>query len=87
MPLKAALQLEGQEDLRYGGGGHLAPAHQFVNRGGYRPEGFQHLAGVATRPILPFPAKGLGRGGRAAQNIQNIVGVAHQYGPIPDKAI
>ena len=43
MPLQAALQLQGEEDLRHGGGGHLASAHQFVNRNGGMPEGLKGL--------------------------------------------
>src|SRR6187431_2735880 len=87
VPFQAAFQLEGQQDLRHGGGGHLASAYQFVNRSGYRAQRPQDLC---SAPVLldffRFFNRLRGRL-RLAEHTYNIVGVAHQNGPFTDKVI
>src|SRR6185312_7589793 len=87
VPLQAAVQLEGQQDLRYGGGGHLASAYQFVNRSGYGAElGHDRFSGPVMRDLFRFFSR-LADGLRLPEHTYNIVGIASQNGPIPDQGI
>ena len=87
MPFQAAFQLEGQQDLRHGGGGHLASAYQFVNRSGYRSQSAEYHCSLYVVGFLYRFLKRLRRGLRQTEHTYNIVCVAYQNGPIPDKAI
>ena len=75
MPLQAAFQLQSQEDLRYGGGGHLASTYQFVNRGGYLAERPDDLAGSTPNRFLYRFFKGLAWLQWPPEHTQNIVRV------------
>ena len=87
VPLQAAVQLEGQQDLRHGGGGHLASAYQFVNRSGYGAKlGQDRCSGTVVRNLFRFFSR-LAAGLRLPEHTYNIVGIARQNGPISDKDI
>ena len=76
VPLQTTFQLEGQQDLRYGGGGHLASAYQFVNRSGYGAElGQDRFSGTVMRNLFWFFSR-LADGLRLPEHTYNLVGVA-----------
>ena len=87
MPFQAAFQLEGQQDLRHGGGGHLAPAYQFVNRSGYGTQRLQHCCSLCVARYLHWFLNDLGLGLRLPERAYNIVRITHQNSPIAYKVL
>ena len=59
MPFQASVQLEGKQDLRHGGGGHLASTYHLVNRGGARTERREDCRGGRANRLLRCLFNGL----------------------------